>query len=84
LSDLATADGKYLEQFVLEQKVNGVKSKYKFPRKEPTKSDWTRWSNFWTSPTTAGQQLLEELGNWKNPSHRTWRWYYNKDTEELQ
>ena len=21
---------------------------------------------------------------WKNPSHRTWRWYYDKDTKDLQ
>ena len=78
LSDITTADGKYLEQFVFEQTANSVKSTYKFPREEPTRSDWTRWRNFWTSYTTVGRRLHEELGKWKNPSHRTWRWYYKK------
>ena len=84
LSDVATADGKYLEQFALEQTANAVNSKYKFPREEPTKSDWTRWRNFWTSYTAAGRLLLEELGTWKHPSHRTWKWYYNKIFDDLQ
>ena len=84
LSDIATADGKHLEQFVFEQTANSVKSKYKFPREEPTRSDWTRWRTFWTNYTTAGRRLHEELGNWKYPSHRTWRWYYNKNSDDLQ
>ena len=84
LSDIATADGKYLEQLTLEQTSNGVKSKYKFPQEEPTRTDWKRWRNFWTSYTMAGRRLQEELGTWKNPYHRTWRWFYNKDSKELQ
>ena len=28
--------------------------------------------------------MHEDLGNWKNPSHRTWRWYYNKTSDDLQ
>ena len=39
LSDMATADGKYIEQFVFNPQENSTKSKYKFPREEPTKTD---------------------------------------------
>jgi len=69
---------KRLGQLVFESTSNGVKSKYKFPREEPTKADWIRWGKFWTSYGTGGRRLQEELGNWKNPTHRKWRWFYNK------
>jgi len=84
MSDLATAEGKHLEQYALGTTANAVKSKYKFPREDPSSTDWKRWRNFWINFTTAGRRLKEDLGVWKNPSHRTWRWYYDKDTEDLQ
>jgi len=84
LSDLATADGKFLEQFAFESTLNGAKSKYKFPRENPTILDWTRWRKFWTAYGTSGTRLKEELGKWKNPTHRTWRWFYNNKTKDLQ
>jgi len=83
LSDLVTADGTLLEQLVFESTSNGVKSKYKFPREKPTKADWRRWGKFWTSYGTGGRRLQEELGKWKNLTHRKWRWFYNKKTKEL-
>ena len=46
LSDMATADGKYLEQILFDPQENSTKLKYKFPREEPTKTDWTRWTKF--------------------------------------
>ncbi len=24
------------------------------------------------------------LGNWINPTHRIWKWYYREDTDDLQ
>ena len=46
LSDMATADWKYLKQFMFDPQENSTKSKYEFPREEPTKTDWTRWTKF--------------------------------------
>ena len=46
LSDMATADGKYLEQVVFDPQENSTKSKYRFPREEPTKTNWTWWTKF--------------------------------------
>jgi len=71
LSDMATADGKYLEQFVFDPQENSTKSKYKFPREEPTKTNWTRWTKFWPNHTATGKRLQIELGKWIHPTHRT-------------
>ncbi len=77
LSDMVTADEKFLEQFLFESTLNGVNSRYKFPKEEATKANWIRWRKFWTDYGISGMRLKEELGNWKNPTHRTWRWFYN-------
>jgi len=84
LSDITTADGKYLEQLAMTPSENGTKSRYKFPREVPTQADWKRWQRFWTDYTTTGKRLPVELGKWINPTHRTWRWFYIKDTDDLQ
>jgi hypothetical protein len=39
LSDMMTADGWYLEQFVLDPGSKVERSKYKFPRGSPAKKD---------------------------------------------
>ena len=57
LSDMAAADGKFLEQLVFDPQENSKKSKYKFPREEPTKIDWTRWTKFWLNYTATGKRL---------------------------
>ncbi len=47
LSDMTTADGRYLEQFVFNPGSKVARSKYKFPRESPAKKDWDAWFNFW-------------------------------------
>ena len=84
LSDITTADGKYLEQLAMIPCENGTKSRYKFPREAPTQADWKRWQRFWTEYTSIGNRLPVELGRWINPTHRTWRWFYIKETDDLQ
>ena len=83
LSDISTADGKYLEDFVFNPGGRGRSSKYKFPREVPTRGDWDRWSNFWHSYTATGNALHVPLGNWINPTHRVWKWHYNAATDDL-
>ena len=84
LSDVATADGKYLEELATIPNEIGTKSKYRFPKEVPTKTDWKRWQLFWTNYTTIGRKLPVELGRWINSTHRTWRWFYIKETDDLQ
>jgi hypothetical protein len=83
LSDMSTADGKHLEQFTFDTKENSTRSSYKFPREEPTTGNWKRWCSFWVDFTTTGRRLHVNLGKWINPTHRTWRWYYNKELDDL-
>jgi len=40
LSDMTTADGRYLEQFVFDPGGKVSRSKYKFPQESPAKKDW--------------------------------------------
>jgi hypothetical protein len=70
LSDITTADGRYLEDFVFSPGGRDRSSSFCFPRKVPTRADWNRWFDFWHSFTTTGDKLKVPLGNWTNPTHR--------------
>ncbi len=72
LSDITTADGKYLEHFVFDPESNTRCSRYTFPREKPTRQDWDLWVNFWHGFTTTGGKLKMLLGGWTNPTHRIW------------
>ena len=45
--------------------------KYKFMRKEPTASDWVAWTYFWMHFTHPGLYLIDPLGRWMAPTHRS-------------
>jgi hypothetical protein len=83
LSDITTADGKYLEDFVFNPGGKTRQSRYSFPREKPSRQDWDQWVNFWHKYTTTGGKLKSHLGGWINPTHRIWQWYYNKNREVL-
>jgi hypothetical protein len=84
LSDMVTADGKYLEHFVFHPSTETAGSRYNFPRELPTKDDWSAWTTFWRNNTGTGGKLRIPLGFWKNTTHRIWRWYYEKSDDDLQ
>ena len=62
LSDMMTANGKYMEQFVFDPGSKVARSKYKFPRECPAKKDWEVWFNFWHDYTATGDKLHIPLG----------------------
>ncbi len=66
LSDISTADGRYLENFVFNPGVATAGSTYIFPREKPTREDWDTWIDFWHGYTTTGGKLKMPLGNWIN------------------
>jgi len=84
LSDLTTADGKYLKDFIFAPGGRDKASTFKFPHERPTRSDWNSWFNFWHNFTTTGDTLKVPLGNWISPTHCIWKWYYRADTDDLQ
>lgn len=83
LSDITTADGRYLEDGVFNLDGRGRSSLFKFPREVPTREDWGRWFNFWHSFTATGNKLNVPLGNWVNSTHHIWKWYYRAETDDL-
>jgi hypothetical protein len=83
LSDITTADDLYLEDFVFSPGSRDWSSSFRFQRKAPTREDWNRWFDFWHSFTTTGDKLKVPLGNWINPTHRIWKWFYREDSDNL-
>ncbi len=59
LSDLVTADGRYLESFVFDPGPFKRRSNYCFPRECPTKGDWDMWVDFWHNYVTTGGKLKD-------------------------
>jgi hypothetical protein len=84
LSDLTTADGKYLEDFVFAPGRKERASTFKFPREGPSQSDWESWFDFWHCFTMTGDKLKVSLVPWISPTHQIWKCYYRADTDELQ
>jgi hypothetical protein len=84
LLDITTADGRYLEEFVFTPGGRERAPRFKFPHEHPTHANWNLWFNFWHSFTTTGGKLKVPLGNWLQPTHRIWKWYYRQDNGKLQ
>ncbi len=57
---------------------------YKFPREKPSNKDWRTWFNFWHSFSLTGDKLKVPLGNWIQPTHCIWKWYYRVQDDDLQ
>ena len=60
-----------------------IQSKYDFPPECPTEADGKAWMEFWRYHCGENFRLPTPLGNWVNPSHREWEWFYDKDTDSL-
>ena len=75
LSDVVTADGRYLESFVFDPGSFRSWSKYRFPQECPSQQYWEKWFKFCHSYTLMVDKLDISLGTWINPTHRKWLWY---------
>ena len=62
LSDIATADGKFLEHFTSKRSDFLLRPKLAFPKECPTDSDWESWCIFWRSWTVDNFELPSPLG----------------------
>jgi len=82
LSDIATAGGRYLERWVLGDKI-GRNSKYKFPREEPSSKDWDLWDEFWSAWLRRDNTMPVSLGKWTAPSHQSWTWFHEPHNNSL-
>ena len=84
ISDLVTADGKYIEQHVIEAGRKMVqRSSYCFPKEEPNKKDWEIWMSYFKSITNENFEMPTPLGKWENPTHRKWEWILDEKNDIL-
>ena len=61
LSDVTTADGKYLEEYACDPQASlSSRTKFNFPREEPTRQDWEVWRYFWRQHTDFWRQHTVE------------------------
>ena len=82
LSDITTADGKFLNPMRMQPGVDYSSfSKYKWPKECPSTHDWEVWTSFCSRITLPDGSLLRSLGKWKSISHRKWDWYYNTQAD---
>lgn len=77
LSDITTASGRRLEEFVFISRI-GRRSKYVFPREQPCSKDWKLWDEFWTNFLRRDGTLTVPVGKWIGVSHQLWNWFYDK------
>ena len=75
LSDIATADGRHLEHWVLGNR-QGRSSSIRFPREQPCAADWDLWDSFWFDWVRRDGTLPVTLGKWINNTHQQWQWFY--------
>ena len=84
VSEIVTADGKCLEEFVTARTSSREHaSKYKFLKEAPTQENWITWIQFWKQHTVRNFDISTPLGKWIHPTHRVWEWYYNKEGSML-
>ena len=84
LSDIATADGKYIDQtFLLTHNPQPLISTLSFPREHPTKADWLMWGTTWKSLTSPIYKLRTSLGPWINQPTIKWRWFHDASSDHV-
>ena len=85
VSDIVTADRKYLEEFATSRTYNrGHTSTYSVPKEATTQEDWITWRQFWKHHAVGNLKLSTPLSEWTHPMHRVWEWYYDKEDASLQ
>jgi len=82
LSDISTAGGRKLEEFVFLSR-EGRDSTFKFARELPCALDWKLWDEFWAGWLLPNGTMPIILGPWIHPSHQRWRWYLDPTSTTL-
>ena len=83
MSDILTADGKFLEQHVTDVGCLPLKrSYYNFPREVPDQDDWETWISYMKVITNQNFELPTPLGGWMCSTHRRWEWILN-DSDQI-
>lgn len=83
LSDIATADGKSIDQDLLCRGAIPRTSTYSFPPELPTRQDWVTWTDVWRQAVGYHRILPQPLGDWVHSTHIRWTWLYDSDSDQI-
>ena len=84
LSDIVSADGRRIDKRYLAPPTDTPRSSLHFAEERPCSGDWATWAEFWGRFTHHGGHLHVPLGIWTAKGHRTWEWYYNELSDEVE
>ena len=83
MSELCTADGKYIDKCFLGRSPSPVDSGLEYPPEEPTRHDWQTWRSTWYQVTSQSGKLRSPLGDWINKPLSSWRWVLLSDNNQV-
>ncbi|KAL3801726.1 hypothetical protein ACHAW5_002201 [Stephanodiscus triporus] len=83
MSDICTADGKFIERRFLNTNPTPVSSDLSFPREQPTSQDWKVWRSTWYQLTSNTGSLRSPLGDWINKPAAPWTWLALPETHQI-
>jgi hypothetical protein len=85
LSDITAVCGQFLDvkRLVAPQSSQNHLSTFPFPNKQPSRSNWKTWLEFWTAVAGPGGSLNQPLGEWVGLTHRNWFWFYRPHKDIL-
>ncbi len=78
LSDITSACGHLLDVILLAEPhcSQNHRSTFIFPNEKPSWSEWRTWLAFWMAAAGPGGSLNQPLGEWIDPTHQKWTWFY--------
>ena len=88
LSEITTADGKYLEQWALKGRPQDVTNKYQWPRQPtPKKAHWVAWESAlihcFADLYSTEKKLRRPLGPWTGAAKKDWNWFYSEAEQRV-
>jgi ribonuclease HI len=83
LSDICTADGKFIERRFLNTTPSPAFSTLAFPREQPSSQDWKVWRSTWYHLTSNTGRLKSPLGDWINTPSVQWTWFLLPETSQI-
>lgn len=83
MSEICTADGKYIDRRFLCISPSPVDSVLQFPREQPSRHDWQVWKSTWYGITSQSGKLHQPLGDWVNTPPSRWRWVHRPELNQV-
>lgn len=83
LSDICTADGKFIERRFLNTTPTPATSTLLFPNEQPSSQDWKVWRSTWHHLTSNTGRLKSPLGDWTSMPTAHWGWLFLPETSQI-